>query len=200
MAWVAFDRAARAVERFGREGPAERWRARCEEIRREVLREGYDASRGTFTRSYGSRELDGALLMIGLVGFLPPGDERVLGTVRAIERELCEDGLVLRYRTDLAGDGLPGREGAFLPCSFWLVDSLALMGRAEEAAALLARLRGLRNDVGLLSEEYDTAGRRLVGNFPQAWTHVSLVNSAATLSRVAAHRRTCRERAAGGAP
>jgi len=200
MAWVAFDRAVRAVEHFGRDGPAERWRARREEIRREVLREGYDAGRRTFTRAYGSQELDGALLMIALVGFLPATDERVRGTVQAIQRELCEDGLVLRYRTGDGGDGLPGREGAFLPCSFWLVDNLALMGRAGEAEALFERLRGLCNDVGLISEEYDTASKRLIGNFPQAFTHVGLVNSAATLSRVAqaGEHRTARERAEAG--
>jgi GH15 family glucan-1,4-alpha-glucosidase len=197
MAWVAFDRAVRAVERFGRDDPTERWQARREEIHREVLREGFDRERGTFTRAYGSRELDGALLMIGLVGFLPPGDERIRGTVDAIQRELCEDGLVLRYRTEDGGDGLPGREGAFLPCSFWLVDNLALMGRSQEALALFERLRGLCNDVGLISEEYDPATGRLVGNFPQAFTHVGLVNSAAALSD-APHppeRRTVRERA-----
>jgi GH15 family glucan-1,4-alpha-glucosidase len=197
MAWVAFDRAVRVVEDFDREGPVERWRARREEIHREVLREGYDAERETFTRAYGSQELDGALLLIGLVGFLPPGDERIRGTVRAIQEELCEDGYVLRYRTGNGGDGLPGREGAFLPCSFWLVDNLALMGRTQEAHGLFERLRALRNDVGLISEEYDPTTRRLVGNFPQAWTHVSLVNSAATLSgavQQAAHR-TPRDRA-----
>jgi GH15 family glucan-1,4-alpha-glucosidase len=156
MAWVAFDRAVRAVEQFGLDGPVERWRARREDIHREVLREGFDAERGTFTRAYGSRELDAALLLIGLVGFLPPTDERVRGTVAAVQRELSEDGLLLRYRTGDGADGLPGREGAFLPCSFWLVDNLALTGRTEEAHALFDRLRGLRNDVGLLSEEYDT--------------------------------------------
>jgi GH15 family glucan-1,4-alpha-glucosidase len=197
MAWVAFDRAVRAVERFGRDDPTERWQARREEIHREVLREGFDRERGTFTRAYGSRELDGALLMIGLVGFLPPGDERIRGTVDAIQRELCEDGLVLRYRTEDGGDGLPGREGAFLPCSFWLVDNLALMGRSQDALALFERLRGLCNDVGLTSEEYDPAAGRLVGNFPQAFTHVGLVNSAAALSDTPhpPERRTVRERA-----
>ena len=194
MAWVAFDRAVRAVERFGRDGPAERWRAQREEIRRDVLREGYDAERRTFTRAYGSDELDGALLMLALVGFLPPSDERIHGTVEAIERELCDDGLVLRYRTGDGSDGLPGREGAFLPCSFWLVDNLALIGRRREAETLFERLRRLCNDVGLISEEYDTGARRLIGNFPQAFTHVGLVNSAAALSDHAG-RRTARERA-----
>jgi GH15 family glucan-1,4-alpha-glucosidase len=185
MAWVAFDRAVRAVERFGHEGPLERWQAQREEIRREVLREGYDATRRTFRRAYGSEELDGALLVIPLVGFLRPTDERVRGTVEAVQRELCDDGFVLRYRTGDGSDGLPGREGAFLPCSFWLVENLALMGRVQDAIALFERLRGLCNDVGLLSEEYDPAARRLVGNFPQAWSHVGLINSAATLSDVA---------------
>jgi GH15 family glucan-1,4-alpha-glucosidase len=189
-----------AVERFRREGSAERWRKLREDIRLEVLREGYDTARGTFTRAYGSSELDAALLMIPLVGFLPATDDRVRGTVRAIERELSEDGLVLRYHTGDGGDGLPGREGAFLPCSFWLVEILALMGRTQEAGALFERLRGLSNDVGLLSEEYDPRTRRLVGDFPQAWSHVVLVNSAATLSDVAEtlDRRTARERGGDG--
>ncbi len=193
MAWVAFDRAVRAVERFGRDGPAERWRAQREEIRREVLREGFDPTRSTFTRAYGSRELDGALLMIGLVGFLPPDDERVRGTVDAIQRDLCEGSLVLRYRAGDGGDGLPGREGAFLPCSFWLVNNLALMGRTQEALALFERLRGLCNDVGLISEEYDPASGRLVGNFPQAFTHVGLVDE-----RSRALRRRAPARASNG--
>ena len=183
MAWVAFDRAVKAVERFGLDGPADRWRALREQVHADVCREGFDADRGTFTQFYGSQQLDAALLMIPLVGFLEPDDARVHGTVRAIERELVEDGFVMRYPTQPDVDGLPPGEGAFLPCSFWLVDCLALTGRRDEAAALYDRLLGLRNDVGLLSEEYDPHAKRLVGNFPQAFTHVGLVNSALNLDR-----------------
>ncbi|MBW3653191.1 MAG: hypothetical protein KY433_06280 [Actinobacteria bacterium] len=183
MAWVAFDRAVKAVERFGLEGPAERWRALREQVHAEVCREGFDADRATFTQFYGSEQLDASLLMIPLVGFLAPDDPRVDGTIRAIERELVEDGFVMRYPTQPDVDGLPPGEGAFLPCSFWLVDCLALTGRREEALALYDRLLALRNDVGLLSEEYDPRAKRLVGNFPQAFTHVGLVNSALNLDR-----------------
>ncbi len=183
MAWVAFDRAVKAVERFGLEGPADRWRALREQVHAEVCRDGFDAERATFTQSYGSRQLDASLLMIPLVGFLAPDDPRVDGTVRAIERELVEDGFVMRYPTQPDVDGLPPGEGAFLPCSFWLVDCLALTGRRSEALALYDRLLELRNDVGLLSEEYDPHAERLVGNFPQAFTHVGLVNSALNLDR-----------------
>ena len=199
MAWVAFDRAVQAVREFGVEGPVDRWRARREEIRAEVLREGYDAERNTFVQSYGSAELDGALLMLPLVGFLAPDDPRAIGTVEAVQRELCEDGFVLRYRPEAARDGLPGREGAFLPCTFWLVDCLALMGRHDQAVALFERLLSLRNDVGLLAEEYDSQAGRQVGNFPQAFTHVGLVNSAANLSRTLGPA-VRRSRHAGGRP
>ena len=183
MAWVAFDRAIKAVERFGLDGPVDRWRALRAEVHAEVCREGFDAERGTFTQFYGSRDLDASLLMLPLVGFLAADDPRVDGTVRAIERELLEDGFVMRYPTHPNLDGLPPGEGAFLPCSFWLVDCLVLTGRREEATALYDRLLGLRNDVGLLSEEYDPHTKRLVGNFPQAFTHVGLVNSALNLDR-----------------
>ena len=191
MAWVAFDRAVKAIERFGLDGPVDRWRALRSEVKEEVCREGFDADRGTFTQYYGSRELDASLLMLPLVGFLAPEDPRVDGTVRAIERELLQDGFVMRYPTHESIDGLPPGEGAFLPCSFWLVDCLTLTGRRDEAIALYDRLLGLRNDVGLLSEEYDPATGRLVGNFPQAFTHVGLVNSALNLERTAgpANRR-----------
>ena len=191
MAWVAFDRGVQAVERFGLDGPADRWRAQRDAIRDEVLRRGYDAERGTFVQAYGSTELDGALLMIPLVGFLPPDDARVRGTIEAIERELMADGFVLRYRTGAAEDGLPPGEGAFLPCTFWLVDCLALIGRHDDAVALFERLLALANDVDLLSEEYDPAARRLVGNFPQAFTHIGLVNSARNLADATgpAHQR-----------
>jgi GH15 family glucan-1,4-alpha-glucosidase len=185
LAWVAFDRAVKAVERYGRDGPVERWRRLRAEIHEEVCREGYDAERGAFVQAYGMKGLDASLLVIPLVGFLPPEDERVIGTVEAIQRELCEDGLVHRYSHDESVrevDGLPPGEGAFLPCSFWLVDNLALIGRRDEAVALFGKLLGLRTDLGLLAEEYDVGARRLVGNFPQAFTHVGLVNSAFNLA------------------
>ena len=183
MAWVAFDRAVKAVERFGRDGPAERWRRARTEVHEEVCREGYDSDRGSFTQSYGSTELDASLLMVPLVGFLPARDERVTGTVAAIERELTHDGFVLRYSTgDDQVDGLPPGEATFLPCTFWLADNLAMQGREQEACAYFERLLAVRNDLGLLSEGYDTTARRLMGNFPQAFTHVSLINTAHTLS------------------
>jgi len=183
MAWVAFDRAVKAVERFGRDGPADRWRRARAEVHEEVCREGYDSDRASFTQSYGSRELDASLLMVPLVGFLPARDVRVTGTVAAIERELTRDGFVLRYSTsDDKVDGLPPGEATFLPCTFWLADNLAMQGREPEARAYFERLLAVRNDVGLLSEGYDTAARRLMGNFPQAFTHVSLINTAHNLS------------------
>ncbi|MDP9400160.1 MAG: glycoside hydrolase family 15 protein [Actinomycetota bacterium] len=186
MAWVAFDRAVITVERFGMEGPLERWRALRDEIHAEVCERGFDVRRGTFTQAYGSRALDAALLLLPAYGFLPSDDERIVGTVEAVQRELSRDGLVLRYETQEAADGLPPGEGAFLPCSFWLVDALVLIGRREEAEALFARLVGLVNDLGLLSEEYDVGARRLVGNFPQAFSHIGLVNSALALTRATA--------------
>jgi GH15 family glucan-1,4-alpha-glucosidase len=191
MAWVAFDRAVRAVESFGLDGPLDRWRECRDHVHREVLERGFDAERNTFTQYYGSSELDASALMIPLVGFLPAEDPRVAGTVDAVQRELVEDGFVLRYRSDEGVDGLPPGEGVFLPCSFWLADALGMLGRTAEARALFERLTGLANDVGLLSEEYDPASGRLLGNFPQAFTHVSLVNTAANLSsanRPAMHR------------
>ena len=191
MAWVAFDRAVRMVEEFGREGPVDRWRRARAEIHAEVCREGYDTSRGTFTQYYGSRELDASVLLIPAVGFLPPDDVRVRGTVEAIRRELTSDGLVYRYATESdegTVDGLPGKEGAFLPCSFWLADALAATGQQTEARALFERLLSLRNDLGLLSEEYDVDQKRLVGNFPQAFTHLALVGTALKLD-AAAHRQ-----------
>jgi GH15 family glucan-1,4-alpha-glucosidase len=185
MAWVAFDRAVKAVERLGLEGPVDRWRELREEVHREVCERGYDPERRTFTQSYGERALDASLLMIPLVGFLPPTDARVQGTVAAIERELVRDGFVLRYPTEETEDGLPPGEGAFLPCSFWLADNYALMGRHAEARALFERLLAIRNDLGLLAEEYDPVARRQLGNFPQAFSHVMLVNTAGNLA--AAH-------------
>ncbi len=184
MAWVAIDRAIQAVERSGLPGPAARWRALRSQMHEEICRRAVDPARGCFVRAYGSAELDASLLLLPLVGFLPPGDERVARTLQAVQDELCEDGFVRRYRTDDSGgaDGVTGAEGAFLACSFWLVDNLVLAGRREEAERLFERLAGLRNDVGLLSEEYDPARRRLVGNFPQAFSHVGLVNSAFNLA------------------
>ncbi|HEX2131223.1 MAG TPA: glycoside hydrolase family 15 protein [Actinophytocola sp.] len=180
MAWAGVNRAVYAVERHGLQGPVDRWRALGQQIHDEVCARGYDADRGTFTQFYGSSGLDAALLLIPRVGFLPWDDERVVGTVEAVRRELCEDGLVMRYRMETDGgvDGLPGEEGAFLACSFWLVDALLGMGRKREAHELFERLLSLRNDVGLLSEEYDTRARRQVGNTPQAFSHIGLVNSA----------------------
>jgi GH15 family glucan-1,4-alpha-glucosidase len=183
MAWVAVDRMVKAVEQFGLQGPVKRWRALRENIRQEIFKRGFDPERNTFVQYYGSRELDASLLMVPLVGFLPANDPRVKGTVDAIERELVTDGFVLRYRTNEDVDGLPPGEAAFLPCSFWLVDNLAMLGRHEDALALFERLLALRNDVGLLSEEYDPDTRRLIGNFPQAFSHISLVNTASNLSR-----------------
>ncbi|MDQ3669980.1 MAG: glycoside hydrolase family 15 protein, partial [Actinomycetota bacterium] len=185
MAWVAADRAVRAVEDLGLEGPVDDWKRLRSEIHDEVCREGYDADRRTFIQSYGSKQLDASLLMIPLIGFLPPSDDRVRGTVEAIERELCEDGFVARYSMDEASaevDGLPPGEGAFLPCTFWLADNLHLLGRKDEARRVFERLLALRNDLGLLAEEYDTESGRLVGNFPQAFSHVGLVNTAHNLS------------------
>src|SRR5579859_1436563 len=184
MAWVAIDRAVQAVERSGLAGPASRWRGLRKRMHQEICQRAVDPERGCFVRAYGSTELDASLLLLPLVGFLPPGDQRVLGTLEAIQDELCEGGFVRRYRTDHQGtaDGLVGREGAFLACSFWLVDNLTLAGRGEEAERLFERLLGLRNDVGLLAEEYDPSRKRLVGNFPQAFSHVGLVNSAFNLT------------------
>ncbi|MFL6204802.1 MAG: glycoside hydrolase family 15 protein [Acidimicrobiales bacterium] len=184
MAWVAADRAVKAVEHFDVDGPVDRWRALRRDIHDEVCDRGYDVDRGAFTQSYDRPELDASLLMIPLVGFLPADDERMLGTVDAIQTSLCTDGFVQRYGGDSLGeiDGLPGGEGAFLPCSFWLADNLILQGRTEEGRALFDRLAGLANDVGLLAEEYHPGLRRLVGNFPQAFTHVTLINTAHNLT------------------
>jgi GH15 family glucan-1,4-alpha-glucosidase len=186
MAWVAADRATRMCEEFNRDGPVDRWRRLRDEIHAQVCEQGYDAERGAFVQSYGSKLLDAAVLMIPLVGFLPPDDERVVSTVETIQRELVEDGFVRRYEesADAAEvDGLPPGEGAFLPCTFWLADNLALMGRIDEAREIFDRLLGIRTELGLLSEEYDPGLGRLVGNFPQAFSHVGLVNSAFNLSR-----------------
>jgi GH15 family glucan-1,4-alpha-glucosidase len=171
------------VEDFGLEGPVERWRDVRARIHAEVCDKGFDAARGIFVQRYGSTELDASLLIMPIVGFLPPDDPRMRATIAAIERELVVDGLVLRYRTEGGIDGLPAGEGFFLPCSFWLADNWALQGRYAEAEALFERLLTLRNDVGLLSEEYDLREGRALGNTPQALTHVALVNTARNLSR-----------------
>ncbi len=181
MAWVAFDRGIRRLERVGDKEPLERWRSIRERIHAEVCAQGYDAELGSFVQSFGGKRLDASVLMIPLVGFLPPNDPRVGGTARAIERGLMQDGFVRRYASDRAVDALPEGEGVFLPCSFWLADNWILMGREKDARALFERLVGLCNDVGLLSEEYDPQARRLLGNFPQAFSHVSLVNTALNL-------------------
>jgi GH15 family glucan-1,4-alpha-glucosidase len=182
MAWVAADRAVKAVEQWGFEGPAERWRAWRSEIHAEVCRDGFDTERNTFVQYFGSKEVDAALLLLPMVGFLPPQDPRIVGTVAAIQRDLLVDGLVMRYRPAPEIDGLPPGEGVFLACSFWLADNLALLGRHGEARALFDRLLSLRNDVGLLSEQYDPAAKRMLGNFPQAFSHVGLINTAHNLS------------------
>jgi GH15 family glucan-1,4-alpha-glucosidase len=192
MAWVAFDRAVEAVEKYGQSGPVEEWRATRDEIHAEVCREGWSAERGSFVQYYGATEVDAALLLIPLVGFLPIHDERVVATVQAVRDDLCENGLVRRYRVENDDvDGLPPGEGAFLACSFWLVDALAMLGRHDEAVELFEKLLSLRNDLGLLGEEYDTRLGRQVGNFPQAFSHVALVNAAWGLTHDlgAGHRR-----------
>jgi len=183
MAWAGVDRAVHAVQTHGRDGPVDRWRALAAAIHADVCEHGFDAERQTFTQSYGSAGLDSALLLIPRVGFLPWDDPRVVGTVAAVQRELSSDGFLRRYDTDQGSvDGLPGSEGAFLVCTFWLADALHGIGRRDEARALFERLLSLRNDVGLLSEEYDTAAGRLVGNTPQAFSMVGLVNTARGLS------------------
>jgi GH15 family glucan-1,4-alpha-glucosidase len=203
MAWVAFDRAVKGVEQLGLDGPVDRWRALRDRVHAEVCERGFDRRRGAFTQAFGSSVLDASLLLLPIVGFLPGDDPRVRGTLDAIERELVVDGLVRRYpavpedRAVERGllhnriDGLPGGEGTFLACSFWLVDALVLAGRRDDATALFERLLALRNDVGLLAEEYDVRAGRLVGNFPQAFSHVGLINSARNLSapRGPAHQR-----------
>ena len=182
MAWVVFDRAVRLAEQFELEAPLDRWRETRDEIHQEVCEQGYDPERRTFTQYYGSKELDASVLNIPLVGFLPGTDERVTGTIDAISRELGRDGFVSRYSTADTDDGLSGDEGQFLACSFWLVSALALNGRVEEARALFERLLGLTNDLGLLAEEYDVKRQRQVGNFPQAFSHLTLIGAATAIS------------------
>ncbi len=182
MAWAAFDRGVRAVEEHGLEGPVDRWRELRDHVHATVIERGYDRHRNTFTQHDETTEVDASLLMIPLVGFLPPEDPRVLGTVAAIEHDLLRDGLVLRYRTEAGADGLPGGENAFLACCWWLVSGYAVTGQVDKAHAYMRRLLALRNDVGLISEEYDSAGGRMAGNFPQALSHLALVGAAYALA------------------
>jgi GH15 family glucan-1,4-alpha-glucosidase len=184
MAWAGVDRAVHSLDCHGLDGPVDKWRELRDRIRADVCANGYDAERGTFTQFYGSKGLDAALLLMPRVGFLPWTDERVVGTVEAVRTELCSDGLLLRYHPDTGGDvhGLSGHEGAFLACTFWLADALHGIGRRDEARSLFENLLELRNDVGLLSEEYDTKAGRQVGNTPQSFSMVGLVNTARQLS------------------
>jgi GH15 family glucan-1,4-alpha-glucosidase len=186
MAWLAFDSAVRMVERFELDAPVARWKKIRARIHKQVTDKGYDPNRKTFTQYYGSEQLDAAVLMIPIVGFLPGTDERVTGTIDALRRELGHDGFISRYSTTVTDDGLPGSEAQFLACSFWLVTALAMNGRADEARKLFERLLSLGNDLGLFSEEYDVAHKRLVGNFPQAFTHLTLVAAAKTLANPSA--------------
>jgi len=179
---LAFDCAVSLVERFELDAPLARWKQIRARIHKQVCEKGYDRKRKTFTQYYGSHELDAAVLMIPIVGFLPGTDERVTGTIDAVRQELGHDGFISRYSTTATDDGLPGSEAQFLACSFWLVTALAMNGRAEEARHLFERLLSLGNDLGLFSEEYDVSHRRLIGNFPQAFTHLTLVQAAKTLA------------------
>jgi len=185
MVWVAFDRCIKSAEQFDLPAPLEHWRALRAHIHDDVCRNGFNAELGSFVQSYGSKELDASLLLLALVGFLPPSDPRIGGTVAAIERHLMVDGFVLRYDPGKTKDGLPEGEGAFLACSFWLVDNYVLLGRYDDAERLFKRLLALANDVGLLAEEYDPRSRRQVGNFPQAFSHITLATSACNLAHAA---------------
>jgi GH15 family glucan-1,4-alpha-glucosidase len=202
MAWVAFDRAVRSVQEFGLQGPVDKWRAIRKEIHDEVCRLGFDAELGSFVQSYGSKEVDASLLLIPIVGFLPSSDPRVAGTVRQIEKELLRDGFVMRYQTQRIEDGLTSGEGAFLACSFWLADNYMLMGRHAEAEQLLQRILRLQNDLGLLAEEYHPEEKHLVGNFPQAFSHVALVNTITNLytEHGPAQRRSRSQKQSGRRP
>jgi GH15 family glucan-1,4-alpha-glucosidase len=195
MAWVAVDRAIKTANSFKLQGPIDSWREMRHRVKEDVLKHGYDPELGSFVQSYGSKDVDASLLMIGLVGFLKPDDPRLQGTVRAIEKNLMREGLLKRYRTDRALDGLASDEGAFLACSFWLVDNYMLLGRLKEAEELFQRLIALRNDVGLFAEEYCTERKQMVGNFPQAFSHIAHVNSANNLF---AARRPADDRSVAG--
>ncbi len=196
MVWVAFDRGVRSIEEFGLDGPLDRWRELRERVHDQVCEKGFDKKLNSFVQYYGSKDLDASLLLLPLVGFMAADDPRIVGTVAAIERDLLRDGFVARYNTASGTDGLAGSEGAFLACSFWLADNYVLQGRDAEARALFERLLALRNDVGLLAEEYDPKAKRQVGNFPQAFSHVALINTAHNLSREvgpAQHRAESKE-------
>jgi GH15 family glucan-1,4-alpha-glucosidase len=182
MAWVAADRVVKSVEMGRLEGDVERWRKLRDAIHEQVCRQGFNADLNSFVQYYGGKHLDAAILMMPLVGFLPANDARVIGTVKAVETQLVENGFVGRYTQDPAVDGLPHGEATFLPCSFWLADNYELQGRHADAVRMFERLLAIRNDVGLLSEEYDPAAKRLLGNFPQAFSHVGLVNTAFNLT------------------
>ncbi len=181
MAWVAYDRAVKGIEDFGLSGPLKEWKAEREKIRKEILENGWSEKRNSFVQSYRGHALDSALLMIPIVGFLPPDDPRVASTVDAIKSDLMEDGFLLRYRQEDLEDGVEGEEAAFIVCTFWLADALSIIGRREEAEEIFERLLLLRNDLGLLAEEYDPRAKRQLGNFPQAFSHVGLVNTANNL-------------------
>jgi GH15 family glucan-1,4-alpha-glucosidase len=191
MAWVAFDRAIKSGEAFGLEGPIDQWRKLRAEIHEEVCAKAFNRGIGAFVQTYGSDQLDASALLIPAVGFLPPHDIRVKSTIEAIERELISDGFVVRYDTGASKDGLPKGEGAFLACSFWLADAYVLLGRREDARKLFERLLSLRNDLGLLSEEYDPAAKRQLGNFPQAFSHIAMV---ATAHNIARAEKPCEQR------
>jgi GH15 family glucan-1,4-alpha-glucosidase len=195
MVWVALDRAIRGAETFNLPAPLERWRALRTRVHDTVCREGFSAKRGSFVQYFGGDTLDASLLLLPLVGFLPPEDPRIRGTLEAIGRDLMVDGLVRRYHTAETPDGLPGGEGVFLACSFWYVDNLVLQDRQEEARAMFERLLALANDVGLLAEEYDPVGHRQLGNFPQAFSHLALINSALNLDT---HAGPAAQRSQGG--
>src|SRR5690606_29670432 len=205
MCWAAFDRGIKAVENQGLTGPVERWRVLRDTIHADVCRHGWNPDKQAFVQYYGGNALDASLLLMAEVGFLPSEDPRFVGTVEAIERELTVDGLVLRYRPEHAPDGLPGHEGVFLACSFWLADAYIMLGRRDDAEALFERLLGLRNDLGLLAEEFDPRSGRQLGNFPQAFSHIALVNTANNLASAygpaeqrADHRAPATVRAVGG--
>ena len=182
MAWVAVDRAVRTMQEFHEDGPLDRWIKLRADIHDEVCRFGFSKELNSFVQYFGGKDLDASLLMLPIVGFLPPEDPRIRGTIAAIEKGLMQSGFVARYNTRTSVDGLSGDEGVFLACSFWLVDNYVLQNRMDEAHALFERLLALRNDVGLLSEEYDPKEERQLGNFPQAFSHLALVNSAQNLS------------------
>jgi GH15 family glucan-1,4-alpha-glucosidase len=183
MAWVAFDRGIRAAEAAGLPGPVAQWKTVRDAIHHDVCTRAFDTVQGSFMQSYGSTQLDASLLLLPTTGFLPISDPRIRGTIAAVERHLLVDGFVLRYDTARTDDGLPAGEGAFLACSFWLADAYTMLGRIDDARRLFERLLAIRNDVGLLAEEYDTRAQRLVGNFPQAFSHIALVNTAHNLAR-----------------